>query len=108
MTTQWVLNGEEGMQPLPTRKPVSDFRENPRLSSGLDSWCRACRRQATRTSWEKNREDYNAARRKPTLRRVCALTECEEEFDTSHEDRRYCCERHQRIDANRRYRARTS
>jgi hypothetical protein len=59
--------------------PFSVFRPNLRLSSGWNSWCRACCVEATRAWRERNRERVNAARRTPPTKLRCA--ECGTEFE---------------------------
>jgi hypothetical protein len=63
--TQWV-NPDTGTKRCTCCRqhlPVSEFRANAKLSSGLDSWCIECHRVATRKSREKYPEKYNARRR---------------------------------------------
>ena len=50
-------------------KPESDFRANPHLREGLDSWCRECHVVATR-AWRERNRDYIDARNSRPPRRV--------------------------------------
>lgn len=45
-------------------KPADDFRLNPRMRTGLHSWCKACTRESGRRWVSEHRVAYNAARRK--------------------------------------------
>jgi hypothetical protein len=65
MSSQWVnpVDGTKLCAKCRERLPLSDFRANARVRSGLDSWCIPCHRVATRESRAKHRVKYNAARR---------------------------------------------
>jgi hypothetical protein len=41
----------------------SNFAAKPHLSSGLDSWCRECKRASNREWRDRNRDRYNTQRR---------------------------------------------
>ena len=75
----------DGLKGCPRCKralPFSEFGANRRLSSGLNSWCRECHRQACRAWREQNpsRVDaYNASRRVGA--RVLVCVECGQEFE---------------------------
>jgi hypothetical protein len=43
--------------------PFSLFAPKAHLSSGLDSWCRPCKREVNRAWRDRNRDAYNAQRR---------------------------------------------
>jgi hypothetical protein len=101
------LRGPKPLEP-PTEKrcsrcdqwlPLEAFRPNPRLRSGLNSWCRPCCAEATRQWREANpkyiegdnarrREDYQSAH--PLSERSCAV--CNRTF-TGRPDRLVCSER---------------
>ena len=53
-------------------RPAENFRPNPRLRSGLSSWCRECCREANRRWRAENRDAYNLARRTPPARLECS------------------------------------
>jgi len=56
-TSQWVSpDGTKVCSKCDQRLPVDRFRENPRLSAGLDSWCRPCHLEASRASRLRRRE----------------------------------------------------
>jgi len=60
-------------------KPASEFAKNPKLRSGLDSYCHSCKLEAQRRSRAKHKDRYNAARRKPPPEpRICPI--CGSEF----------------------------
>jgi hypothetical protein len=80
----------------------SDFRPNPRMSDGFDSWCRECHVGATRAWRERNRDyvdAWNAARRveyaaeRGSLERQCENPECGRTFARSRRDARTCSQR---------------
>jgi hypothetical protein len=54
MTTQWVIDGHKECSRCGRRLPVEQFTPKPRLSSGYDSWCRACRNENLR-AWRAKR-----------------------------------------------------
>jgi hypothetical protein len=79
------LRGPDGWNGPPTEKlcarcdqwkPLEAFRPNPRMRSGLNSWCKGCQKQRNR-EWraehpeaelnynEKRRTAYPAKRRRP-------------------------------------------
>ncbi len=79
--------------------PFAAFPRNPRLKSGKGSWCRECRRAATREWREANPEyfaAYNAERRakyaaeRGSLERRCANPDCGREFVASRRDNATC------------------
>lgn len=53
-----------GRGPKEGGRAHDDFSSNAKMRDGLSSWCKACHYAASRSSWAKNRERYNAARRK--------------------------------------------
>jgi hypothetical protein len=53
--------------------PVADFRPNPKLMSGISSWCRACHAERTR-QWRAANPAYNARRRELYAKRRAALS----------------------------------
>jgi hypothetical protein len=69
------LRGPDGPSKPPTEanctrchrwKPLEAFHPNPRLRTGLQSWCKECQLEATRQWRAENREyieNYNATRR---------------------------------------------
>jgi hypothetical protein len=73
VTSQWV--NSYTLEKLCARcqrsLPLSSFRSNAKLSSGLDSWCRECRNEAAREWRERHRDEYNARRRIPPARLLC-------------------------------------
>jgi hypothetical protein len=80
-------------------KPVTEFRANPRMRDGLDSWCRACHVEATSAWRERNRvyiDARNAARRaeyaaeRGPLERRCANPECGQTFVPARRDAKTC------------------
>jgi hypothetical protein len=83
-------------------KRESEFRPNPRMSDGLDSWCCECHVAATR-AWRERNRDYvdarNAARRaeyaaeRGSLERQCANPECGRAFVPARRDARACSRR---------------
>ena len=83
-------------------KSVEEFWPNPRLKTGLSSWCKDCHRVGRRRTREKHRDRYNAARRKPKIRKTCELDGCDVEFETGISTKRFCSDRHQRIASRRR------
>ena len=84
-------------------KSPADFWKNPKLSTGLSSWCKDCAREARRASKERHRDRYYEARRNLKVERLCEL--CGELFETGVSTQRFCCERHRRVAAKRRERA---
>ena len=71
------------------RKPASEFWPNPKISTGLSSWCKDCQREASRASRERYRDRYNAKRRKdPLPPRGCPV--CGNEFVPATANSRYC------------------
>jgi hypothetical protein len=58
--------------------PAAAFRPNPRMSSGLHSWCRACAREGMREWRAEHREQLNAKRRAGPFPTTCA--DCAETF----------------------------
>ena len=75
MSGKWCCRCQQWLSP-------EAFRLNPNNSSGLDSWCRACRAEAVREWRAKNRdylETYNERRRAeyraehPLPTRPCAV-----------------------------------
>ena len=85
-------------------KPRSEFWANPRVSTGLSSWCKDCQRAATRASRAKYRERYLAKQRKPKQERACA--ECGELFETAIPHKRFHDGRCKKKAENRSRRAR--
>jgi len=65
MTSQWVspVSGEKLCSRCERWLPTSEFRPNPRLSSGLHSWCRECCLERTRQWRAEHREEDNARQR---------------------------------------------
>ena len=59
--------------------PVSEFRANDKLRSGLDSWCLDCRREASREWRMAHRDECNERRRVPPSKLRCV--ECGGEFE---------------------------
>ena len=59
-------------------KTLEQFTPNPRLRSGLNSWCRECCREANRRWRAENRDAYNLARHMLPARLECS--ECGAEF----------------------------
>lgn len=57
MTSQWVHpeDGTKVCAKCEQRLPGTRFRANPRLSSGLDSWCKECHLEASRRSRARHR-----------------------------------------------------
>jgi hypothetical protein len=53
--------------------PPAAFGANPRLSSGLNSWCRSCQREGMREWRGEHREELNAKRRGAVSDGVCRL-----------------------------------
>jgi 5-methylcytosine-specific restriction endonuclease McrA len=43
---------------------ASEFRPNPKLTDGIDSWCKDCHRTAVRQSRAKHSDRYNRQRRR--------------------------------------------
>jgi hypothetical protein len=115
-TREVCIREKDSLRPPPSRrttswcsrcrrsKPRSEFWANPKVSTGLSSWCKDCQRQATRASWDKYRDRYNAARRKPTETRVCAASGCEVMFETAMQ-KRFCSRRCKKRTENRRLRS---
>jgi hypothetical protein len=64
--------------------PVTEFAPNPRMKSGVHSWCRPCAAERNR-EWRAANAGYveaaNAARREGPFSKVCA--DCGEQFDAS-------------------------
>jgi hypothetical protein len=55
---QWIRpDGTKSCSKCERVLPVDSFRENPKLRSGLDSWCRECHAEANRRSRAKQRDD---------------------------------------------------
>lgn len=50
MTTQWISPSDntKACSKCRERKPAGEFASKPSLRTGLDSWCRECRRVASR------------------------------------------------------------
>jgi hypothetical protein len=79
-------------------KAAEDFRPNPHLRSGLNSWCRECCREANRRWRAENREAYNLARRVKPSRLVCGV--CGGEF-YGRRDRKTCSAECQKLHKRR-------
>ena len=63
-------------------KPFGEFRPNLRLSSGWNSWCRACcveRNRRWRAEHPEQQQAYNERRRVPPVERACV--ECGGSFE---------------------------
>jgi hypothetical protein len=70
-------------------KPRDGFWPNPKISTGLSPWCKACSLEASRRSRERYRERYNARRRKPpSPARTCPV--CGRTFKPTHHGQVYC------------------
>jgi hypothetical protein len=65
MTSQQdiTLDGHKRCSKCREWHPLSNFASKPHLSSGLDSWCRDCKRAANRAWRDRNRHAYNRQRR---------------------------------------------
>jgi hypothetical protein len=63
VTSQNVYDDRKWCAKCDRRFHVREFASKPYLSSGLDSWCRGCRRAATREWRAKNGEAILARRR---------------------------------------------
>jgi hypothetical protein len=89
VTTQWhgFFGGLKVCARCRQRLPVSAFRPNPKLRSGLHSWCRGCCRVAARESRVKYRDRYNERRRIPPTALTCV--ECGAAFE-GRKDRLIC------------------
>jgi 5-methylcytosine-specific restriction endonuclease McrA len=74
---------------------AEQFRPNPKMRDGLDSWCRACHNQATQAWREKHPErvaEYNAARRVlgPDGFYTKTCVRCGEQFRTKRKHTKLC------------------
>ena len=80
MTSQWVnpWTLEKRCSRCYRSLPVSAFRANEKLRSGLDSWCLDCRREASRLWRAEHRDECDERRRVPPLKLRCV--ECGGEF----------------------------
>jgi hypothetical protein len=68
--------------------PRDQFRVNPRLKSGVHSWCNTCHLERSRRWRAENRDRVNAARRAGPFEVVCR--DCGETFEASTRQRVRC------------------
>jgi hypothetical protein len=92
VTSQWhgFFDGLEVCSRCHQRLPVSAFRSNTKLRSGLHSWCRECCTVAAGETRARYRDRYNERRRVPPSKLACV--ECGEEFE-GRRDRLLCSRR---------------
>jgi hypothetical protein len=70
------------------RKRRAEFWPNPRLSTGVSSWCKDCSRASSRASRQRYRDRYNAARRQYPTKHTCTV--CGNEFESTNPLATFC------------------